>query len=117
MASETDIARRIERIKAQVAGLGDLRPGTVSIQYNTCGTPNCRCKADPPDKHGPYYQLSYTRGGRSRTESVRPERLAQLRSEVANYQLLQNLIDQWVDASIELAQLRRTKKPSATPSA
>jgi hypothetical protein len=117
MASEADIARRIERIKAKVVSLGDLRPGTVSVQYNTCGTPNCRCKADPPEKHGPYYQLSYTRGGKSRTESVRPERLAQVRSEVHNYQLLQALIDQWIDASIELDKLRRTKKPSATPSA
>jgi hypothetical protein len=116
MASETNIVRRIERIKAEVAGLGDLRPGTVSVQYNTCGTPNCRCKADPPEKHGPYYQLSYTRSGKSRTESIRPESLAQVRSEVRNYQLLQALVDQLIDASIELAQLRRTKKPSATPS-
>lgn len=107
MASEADIARRIERIKAALAGLGDLRPGTISQQYNTCGTPNCRCKADPPRKHGPYYQLSYTRHGRSRTESIRPEHLVQVRSQTRNYHRLQALIDQWIEASIELDRLRR----------
>ena len=47
--------------KCDLAALGDLRPGSLSIQYNVCGSPGCRCKADPPVKHGPYYQVSYTR--------------------------------------------------------
>jgi hypothetical protein len=116
MASERELLGRIERAKAEVAKLGDLRPGKVSVQYNTCGTPNCRCKADPPERHGPYYQLNYTRGGRSRTESVRPEHLAQVEAEIVNYQKLQALFDRWIDASIELDRLRRGGKPRAQKS-
>lgn len=81
------------------------------MQYNVCGTPNCRCKADPPRKHGPYNQLSYTRNGKSRTESIRPEHLAQVRSQLRNYQKLRDLVEEWVEASIELDRLRRTGKP------
>ncbi len=44
----------IAEIKRQLAAIGDLRPGTLSEQYNVCGNPKCRCKADPPRKHGPY---------------------------------------------------------------
>lgn len=108
MASEAEIAGRIKRIKADLAHLGDLRPGSLSLQYNVCRTPNCRCKADPPQKHGPYYQLNYTRHGRSRTELVHPEHLDQVRSQTENYQKLKLLLDQWIDASIELDRLRRS---------
>jgi len=44
--------RRIDAIKRQIVALGRLRPGTLSQQYNVCGNPTCRCKADPPQKHG-----------------------------------------------------------------
>jgi hypothetical protein len=116
MASEKELLRRIERVKVEVAKLGDLRPGKVSVQYNTCGTPNCRCKADPPKRHGPYYQLNYTRGGRSRTEAVRPEHLAQVEAQTRNYQKLQMLLDRWIDAAIELDRLRRGARPPAKTS-
>src|SRR6266545_1098726 len=89
---------------------GDQRPGTLSEQYNVCRTPGCRCKAEPPQRHGPYHQLSYTRHGRSRTETVRSEDLAAVRAQIANYQKLHELIDQWIDAAIELDRLRRSQK-------
>jgi hypothetical protein len=114
MSSETELTRRIDAIKAQIAKLGELRPGTLSEQYNTCGTPNCRCKADPPQRHGPRYQLSYTRHRRGHTESVRPEHLDDVRTQLATYRRLQALIDEWVDACIALDRLRRAGAPAAT---
>lgn len=107
MPSETELIERIRQIKDHLVTLGDLRPGSLSEQYNVCGTPGCRCKADPPHKHGPYYQLSYTRKGRSRTESVRAEHVADVKAQIAAYQQLRALIDAWVDAGIELDRLRR----------
>jgi hypothetical protein len=112
VASEVELERRIKRIKAKVADLGDLRPGTLSAQYNTCGTPGCRCKDNPANRHGPYWQLSYSRGGRSRSESVRAEHLEQVRAEVATYQTLQALVAEWVDTAIDLDRLRRGVRSS-----
>jgi hypothetical protein len=99
---------RIAGIKKRLSELGDLRPGTLSRQYNVCGNPTCRCK-DPknPRKHGPYYQLSYTYRGRSRTEFVRKEFLAQVRQEIKSYAIFRELTRQWVDLSLEIARLRR----------
>ena len=111
MTTEDELTGRTADIKAKLAALGDLRPGTISEQYNVCGTPSCRCKADPPQKHGPYYQLSYTRGGRSRTEALHEEDLDGLRAQIGNYQELRALVDQWVEAAITLDRLRRTRKP------
>src|SRR3989304_1960448 len=42
------LERKIATIKRHLALLGDLRPGSLSEQYNVCGSPGCKCKADPP---------------------------------------------------------------------
>jgi hypothetical protein len=109
MGADRDRAlrRRIEQIKGQVAALGPLRPGTLTQQYNVCGTPGCRCKADPPEKHGPYYQLSYTWRGHSRSESVLAREVERVREQLRNYQRLRALLDDWVTAGIEVARLER----------
>ena len=99
--------RRIDAIKRQIAALGRLRPGTLSQQYNVCGNPTCRCKADPPHKHGPYYQLSYTWRRKSRTHFVREQDRPQIQREVANYERLRALISDWIDAALEIARLER----------
>ena len=98
---------RIARIKTALAALGPLRPGTLSEQYNVCGTPGCRCKAEPPQKHGPYYQVSFTWHGQSHSEFVRREDVATVRQQVIRYQRLRSLIDAWIAAALELAQWRR----------
>lgn len=112
---ETELTERVRAIKDQLVVLGDLRPGTLSEQYNVCGTPGCRCKADPPHKHGPYHQLSYSRHGRSRTESVHAEHLEAVRAQLATYQQLQDLVAAWVDAGIELDRLRRAVTSRSRP--
>jgi len=113
MATEAGLSGQIEQIKTKLVKLGDLRPGSLSEQYNTCRTPGCRCKADPPQRHGPYHQLSYSRHGRSRTENVRPEDLAAVQAQLRNYAKLRDLVDQWIDTAIELDRLRRSHKRSA----
>lgn len=105
-----ELQGRITRIKKRLSQLGDLRPGSLSRQYNVCGNPACRCK-DPanPKKHGPYYQLSYTHRGKSRTEFVRKEFVAQAQREIKNYAVFRELTKKWVDLSLEMARLRREK--------
>lgn len=101
------LRRRIEQIKSELAALGALRPGTLTQQYNVCGTPGCRCKAHPPEKHGPYYQLSYTWHGQSRSESVLAQEVERVREQLRNYQCLRALLDDWITSGIELARLER----------
>ena len=97
---------QIARLKQAIVRLGDLRPGKLSQQYNVCGQADCRCKADPPQKHGPYYQLSFSRNGKSSTQFVRKEDLAVVRQQVKNYQRLRELIDRWITLGMELSRLK-----------
>jgi len=105
-AKEKALHQRIEKTKSEIAALGDLRPGYLSQQFNVCGNPNCRCKADPPQRHGPYYQLGWTRNSKSTSRFVRKPHVSRVRREVKNYERMQALIDRWIELSIQLSDLR-----------
>jgi Family of unknown function (DUF6788) len=98
---------KIAQIKQEITGLGaDLQPGLLTQQYNVCGKAGCRCKANPPQKHGPYYQLSFTRKGKSRTQFVKRDEVSLLQQQVRNYQRLKTLMDRWVALGMALSRLR-----------
>ncbi len=105
------LERQIEKIKSEVVALGDLRPGSLSKQYNVCGNPRCRCKASPPQKHGPYYQLSFTRNGKSSSRFVRRDEVTAVKQHVKNYNRLRELVDQWIDLATELSDLKLREEP------
>lgn len=107
------LEQRLERIKKKLLALGDLRPGTLSQQYNVCGTAGCRCKADPPQKHGPYHQLSWTRKRKSKTRFVRPAQLAAVQAQVENYDRMQGLLDEWIETAIEISDLKLKEAKNA----
>jgi len=111
--SAESLEKRIQSLKHQISELGDLRPGALSKQYNICGNPNCRCKADPPVKHGPYYQISFTRHGKSSSQFVREEDLVEVQQQLENYRLLRQLVDEWITLSGQLSSLRLREKRTA----
>jgi Family of unknown function (DUF6788) len=100
---------RVRRIKAELNRLGELRPGVLSEQYNVCGKAGCRCKATPPKKHGPYYQLSWSRNRKSTTRFVRRQELRAVRGQIKAYQRLQQLVEEWIAASVEICEINRQK--------
>jgi len=109
------LEERIERTKQQIFKLGpELLPGVLSQQYNVCGKASCRCKADPPQKHGPYYQLSFTRNHKSSTQFVKKEDLDLVRRHVQDYKRLKKLLDRWIALGMELSRLRLQERRELT---
>jgi hypothetical protein len=106
---KTQLELEIVKVKEELSGLGDLRPGSLSTQYNVCGTPSCKCKADPPQKHGPYYQVSFTRKGKGSTKFIKEDDLPAIREQLKNYERMKELIDRWIELSTELSNLRLTR--------
>lgn len=47
-------ARAQARIAQAMAEVGFALPGSLTVRAYKCGKPNCRCRADPPQLHGPY---------------------------------------------------------------
>ncbi len=88
------IEQRIVRIKASLQEIGPLRPGSLTRQYR-----------DPENRTGAYWQISYTRQMKSRTEYVRKEWVAEIRKQIAMHKRFKRLIEEWGDLSIEHSQL------------
>lgn len=86
------IERRIARIKQRLAALGDLRPGSLSVQTRTWG--------------GQYHQLSYTHLGKGHTEYVPPERVREVKRQLAAYRKFRDLTQEWVSLALELCKLK-----------
>lgn len=97
------IERRIERIKQALSRIGPMRPGSLTRQYK-----------DPQHKAGAYWQISYTRQMKSRTEYVRKECVPEIRRQIATHKRFKRLIDQWIDLDIERSKLiMQTVEPGA----
>ena len=107
-----ELESQMKRIQRELLSLGDLRPGSLSKQYNVCGSPKCRCKEDPPRKHGPYYQLSFTRKGRSRTTFVKKSQLPAVRDQVRNYTRFRALVGRLVELSTQACELKLEQETS-----
>ena len=108
--TEQTLENRIQKIKQQIANLGDIRPGSLSQQYNVCGNPTCRCKASPPVKHGPYFQISFTWKGKSTSQFVREDDVEAARLQLDNYRQLRELLDEWITLAVELSRLRTLQR-------
>jgi hypothetical protein len=108
--TEREIDQRIAAIKRELSLLGPLHPGSLSRQYNVCGNPACRCKADASQRHGPYYQLSYSHRKRSSSRFVRDPEVDDVTQQLENYGRLRALVEEWVGLGIERARLRRTAR-------
>ena len=88
------IEQRIDRIKRTLLEVGPMRPGSLTRQYQ-----------DPKHHAGAYWQISYTRRMKSRTEYVRKEWVKELRRQITTHKRFKRLVDQWIDLSIEHSRL------------
>ena len=106
-ASIQNAEQRIQQIKAELTALGEMRPGSLSQQYNVCGKPGWRCKdTQNPQRQGPYYQLSWVHAGKSTTQFIRQPFLREVRAQIATYTKFRKLIDEWVKLALRLAQAK-----------
>lgn len=90
-----EIQKRIARIKTELAAIDEMRPGSLTRQYK-----------NPEAQSGPYYQLSYTRQMKSRTEYIARECVREVRREIANYKRFKTLTTEWIALSIEHSRLK-----------
>jgi len=111
-AASQQIELRIQQIKTQLATLGDMRPGSLSQQSNVCGKPGCRCK-DPvhPQRHGPYYQLSWVHQGKSTTQFIRRSWVPHVKAQLATFRKFRRLTERWIALALRLAKMKLQAAP------
>jgi hypothetical protein len=87
--------RRIAAIRDRLARIDLVCSGTLTERTKTCGKPNCRCATDPDARHGPYYEWTWRQGGKLRHKILSPQQADELRTAIANYRDVQQLLQRW----------------------
>ena len=98
-----EMEKRIAQIKAALLKVGDMRPGSLNQQRTVCGRPGCRCQ-DPqkPQKHGPYYQLSYVHQGKSTTQFIQKPLVPLVARQLKHFKIFKALTTEWVERSLAI---------------
>src|SRR2546425_13217065 len=102
-----ELERRRADIVQKIAGLGDLRPGSITTTQGKCGKPTCHCAEAEHPGHGPHWRLTYKAEGRTDTQSLPSAQEKQKAgTEVAEFRAIQQLNRDFVEGNTGLLQLR-----------
>jgi hypothetical protein len=94
---------RAARIAAELASLGLALPGTLIERHVRCGKPRCRCHADPPVLHGPYWQWTRKINGKTITRLVADDQLGDYRQWLDNHRRLRALVAELEALTLDIA--------------
>lgn len=94
-----------EQLAAELATIGFISAGSVVSRYTSCGKPGCRCQADPPQRHGPYYQWSRALGGKTRSRRLNQNQAQLYRDWIANHKRLDAIITQMEQVSADAGEI------------
>jgi len=79
-------------LAAELAGLGFISPGSLVVRHTSCGKPGCRCGAEPPRRHGPYYQWSRAVAGKTVSRRLDEREAALYRDWIDNRRRLEAIV-------------------------
>jgi hypothetical protein len=92
---DTALARLAARHRALLAELTDIGlvlRGSIAQRLNRCGNPTCRCKADPPQLHGPYYVWTRKVAAKTVTAVLSPAQAAHCTQWSRNMHTLDRIV-------------------------
>jgi len=97
---------RYRELAAQLATIGLIHSGSVTLRYTRCGTPGCKCHGDPPELHGPYYQWTAKVNAKTVTRRLNSAEAELYQEWIANDRHLRHLIDQMRQLAAKAAELK-----------
>jgi hypothetical protein len=105
MARPTENDRAAQaKIAADLGSVGFALPGTVLERRIRCGKPGCRCAADPPRLHGPYYQWTRKVAGKTETRLLSAAQMARYARWFENAKRLRTLTSELEALSLDIAE-------------
>lgn len=101
----TDLTERYRALARQLADIGFVARGSVISTTTTCSSRGCHCRTDPARRHGPYWQLSRSSGGTTRTRRLSEAEAELYREWIANRRRAEAVLDELEELSVQAADL------------
>lgn len=97
------LSERYKELAAQLAEAGFILKGSVVERFLPCGKASCRCRADPPRLHGPYWQWSTRAQGKTVSRRISPEQARRYQEWIDNRKRLEQILEEMHDVSSQAA--------------
>jgi len=102
-----DFEKQRDRLRAALAAVGDLRPGSLVERRHKCGKPGCHCARRDSPGHGPNWVLTRAVAGRTVTRGIPGGAAVQhTREQIEEYRRFRALVQQFIDVSEKLCDAR-----------
>ena len=108
-----ELSARRQELRRQLAAVGDLRPGSLVQNFRRCGRPDCFCADKQQPGHGPYWLLTWSVDGKTRSRSIPAAQVAATKAQIAECQRLRRLVADLIAVSDDLCQARLKPGTSA----
>ena len=103
--------RQRDMLIAEIAALGWALPGSLTERFTRCGNPTCRCRAEPPQLHGPYPTWTRKVDNKTVTRTLTAEQAARYRPWFDNARRLRELLAELETLSLHAADLTDDRGP------
>ncbi len=103
-AQQARAAAIAAEITARLAAVSFALPGTLADRMTRCGYPGCRCRADPPQPHGPYHQWTRKKNGKTSTRILSNGQLADYQPWFDKHRRLRELVAELEELSLAIAE-------------
>jgi hypothetical protein len=98
--------QRYHELAAEIADIGLIHAGSLTRRYTRCATPGCKCHADPPQPHGPYYQWSAKVNGKTVTRRLNETEAELYQEWIDNDRQLRAVIGQMRQIAAKATELK-----------
>ena len=95
---------KLQQLTTQLSKIGFILPGTVYSRYMPFGKAGCRCQANPPQLHGPYWEWSRSLAGRTISRRLSQPQVRLYQEWIANRRRLSAIIAEIEDLSTQAAE-------------
>ena len=92
---------QFERNRAELLKTDIALQGSVTQRWMPCGKKGCRCQADPPQLHGPYYQWTFKRKGKTVTVNLTASQAKTYQRAIDNHRKMEKILDQMRTLSLK----------------
>ena len=97
------LERRHRALLSQLADIGFVLRGSIAQRLSICGKPTCRCRASPPQLHGPYYVWTRKVAAKTVTAQLAPEEALLCQEWSANMRQLDKIVQELQAIGLEAA--------------
>ena len=108
----------VSRLASEMAGVvrsGPALPGTLTQRHTRCGRTGCRCGADPPQLHGPYWSWTRKVNNKTVTRYLSDEEVADYEAFFDNAKRLRALLGELENLGLSVIEgtTAESKEPSS----